>query len=110
MATRTIDELKSAAEIWRSALEGEFPAWRWGMAETRNFIGGGVAPMKDLPSYAVYLQPEEHGAEEIARALRMSEPPVISRIEEDKIFFELRTLKSEDQVEIARVLKKVLHA
>src|SRR6185437_6036670 len=53
MASRTTDEQKSAAEKWKSVLESEFPGWRWGIAETRNFIGGGVAPMKNLPSFAV---------------------------------------------------------
>ena len=74
----------------------------------RSFIGGGVAPMKGLPSFALALQAPQLSAQQIAQRLRASDPPVIARIEEDRVFFELRTISVAEQTILVSALEKIL--
>ena len=107
MLSQSSDHLKHRAHAWLSDLETAFPQHSWHVEETTNYVGGGVAPMKGLPSFAVALTPGT-SADEIARGLRSSDPPIIARVEEDRIYFELRTITDSEQKQIAAALHNIL--
>lgn len=107
MLSQTADDLMQRARVWLSELEAAFPQQSWLMEETTNFVGGGVAPMKGLASFAVSLTPPT-SADEIALRLRTSDPPVVARVEEDRIYFELRTITEQEQKQITSALQKIL--
>jgi L-seryl-tRNA(Ser) seleniumtransferase len=67
-------------------------------------IGGGSAPGSQLPTALVELSADDRGADEIARWLRHQEPPVVARIENDRVVLDLRTVLPDDEP----VLRKVL--
>ena len=46
-------ELKRRAEAWCERLKREFPDADFQVEPTTCYVGGGVAPMKGLPSFAV---------------------------------------------------------
>jgi L-seryl-tRNA(Ser) seleniumtransferase len=56
-------------------------------------IGGGSAPGSALPTWLVALS--HHQAERLERALRTQDPPVISRIQNDRVVLDLRTVAPE---------------
>jgi L-seryl-tRNA(Ser) seleniumtransferase len=60
-------------------------------------IGGGSLPGETLPSWAVVV-PGDEGTpiDALARRLRMGEPGVFGRIEEDRLLLDLRTVLPED--------------
>ena len=106
MIRRTPDELLLAAEEWLLQLRQKFPGEVWSLEATRNYIGGGVAPMKELSSYAVSLVSQKP-AHEIAALLRQANPPVITRVENDRVYFEMRTVQPGEEQEILEALKNV---
>lgn len=110
MLSKTSEQLRKTAERWKTELQQEFPTEIWKLEATQNFIGGGVAPMKHLPSYAVSLFSGDRSLDAVAAALRASEPAIVARMEEQKIFFEVRTLSEADQKEITFALRKILRA
>jgi L-seryl-tRNA(Ser) seleniumtransferase len=103
MISQTPEELMERASAWIQQLQKQFPDEDWSVEATQNYIGGGVAPMKGLSSYAVSLQ-SRRPAHEIARLLREASPPVITRVENDRVYFELRTLRSDEQDQIVKIL------
>jgi len=107
MLSESVDHLKQRASAWLSDLESMFPEQSWRLEETTNYVGGGVAPMKGLPSFAVSLT-SEISVDKIALRLRSSDPPVVARVEEDRIYFELRTLTNADQKQITSALRLIL--
>jgi L-seryl-tRNA(Ser) seleniumtransferase len=97
-------ELKSRAEAWCEALRKKFPNAEFQVESTTCYVGGGVAPMKGLPSFAVSATFHGSKPAELGRRLRQAEPAVVARIDADKVFFELRTLSEKEQEEITEIL------
>ena len=100
MIQQSADELRARAQSWMEKLQKQYPDEEWSVEETQNFIGGGVAPMKALSSFAVTLK----SGKPVSASLRQSEPPVVARVENDKVYFELRTLSEQEQETITHAL------
>ncbi|HEY7161093.1 MAG TPA: L-seryl-tRNA(Sec) selenium transferase [Acidobacteriota bacterium] len=108
MLNADTSELNTRAEKWCEELRAKFANAEFKVEATTCFIGGGVAPMKGLPSFAVSVVHPEMNSAELAAKLRHSKTPVIARIDEDRLFFELRTLTEEDQKTITTELTEIL--
>jgi len=61
--------------------------------ETRSAIGGGSLPGQTQPSWAVAL--DTPAPDRLAAALRHAEPPVIGRIEDNRVLLDLRAILPE---------------
>jgi L-seryl-tRNA(Ser) seleniumtransferase len=64
-------------------------------------IGGGSAPGSQLPTRLVALALP---ADRLASALRAGDPPVIARIDNDRVVIDLRTVPAEVDNELARII------
>jgi L-seryl-tRNA(Ser) seleniumtransferase len=71
-------------------------------------VGGGALPGASLPTIAVALQAKDHSAAALERLLRLGRPPIIARIQDDRVLLDARTLLNEDTAEIARIVGEVL--
>jgi len=67
------------------------------VVEGESAVGGGSFPGTALPSHLLALRDENRSAEELCRALRMHEPPVIARIGGDEVLLDPRTLLPGDE-------------
>jgi len=63
-------------------------------------VGGGSLPLEDLPTMLLALEPEGVSADRFEEALRRQEPPVVTRIVDDKVCFDLRTVSSRELGEL----------
>ncbi len=71
-------------------------------------VGGGSLPGETLPTYLVALRTPSPDA--LARRLRLGEPPVIGRIEEDRFLLDLRTVAPEEEFALLHALEAALAA
>ena len=55
-------------------------------------VGGGALPLLDLHGPAVALDPGPAGADALAAALRTGDPPLVGRIQDDRVLLDPRTL------------------
>jgi L-seryl-tRNA(Ser) seleniumtransferase len=69
-------------------------------------IGGGAGPGTHPATSLIAISHAEHSADEIGAALRLSNPPIISRIAEGKVLIDLRTVDPEEESEILAALSK----
>ena len=67
-----------------------------------SVIGGGATPERTLPTCLIVIETEDAVAEE--RRLRFSDPPIIARIERDRVVLDLRTVLPEDEEALVRAL------
>src|SRR5438270_8565879 len=67
--------------------------------ESRSAIGGGSLPGQTQPSWAVALQADS--PDRLAATLRRADPPVISRIEGDRVLLDLRAILPEQDAVLA---------
>ena len=71
-------------------------------------IGGGSAPGSALPTRLVAIESASPSVMEIEARLRASDTPVIARIENDRLLFDLRTVEAADDLELVRHMKAAL--
>jgi L-seryl-tRNA(Ser) seleniumtransferase len=55
-------------------------------------VGGGAMPLAELPSFAVAVTPRHISLQQLAERLRQSTPPVIGRVQDERLLFDPRTL------------------
>jgi L-seryl-tRNA(Ser) seleniumtransferase len=68
------------------------------LQSTLNFTGGGALPNEELPSYALVWKVDK--VEQVAQKLRIGNPAVLARIQDDSLLFEMRTILSEKELSL----------
>ncbi|HEX8926458.1 MAG TPA: L-seryl-tRNA(Sec) selenium transferase [Terriglobales bacterium] len=71
----------------------------------QSVIGGGAAPGKTLPSFAVSLAVSDMNATELASRLRKRDKPVVARVEEGRVLLDLRTVAEEEDAAVAEAVR-----
>jgi len=66
--------------------------------------GGGSAPTSRLPTVLISLTHNTLTPNQIEAALRRSSPPIIARIVDDRVLFDLRTVAESEESELERAL------
>jgi L-seryl-tRNA(Ser) seleniumtransferase len=69
-----------------------------------SVIGGGATPEQSLPTWLVVIR-SSHIAQLESR-LRNGDPPVVARIEDDRLVIDLRTVSPDEQQELAAALSR----
>ena len=67
-------------------------------------VGGGTTPNKKIPTFTLSLEYKNLKANEIEKILRKN--LIISRIENDKVLLDFRTIQEKDITTIEEILKK----
>jgi L-seryl-tRNA(Ser) seleniumtransferase len=75
-------QLKSAAHLKAEIVAGE------------SLVGGGSAPTSTLPTFILAVTASSLSADELAARLRRHHPPVVARVEDGHVLFDLRTVLS----------------
>jgi L-seryl-tRNA(Ser) seleniumtransferase len=70
--------------------------------------GGGSLPLTRLEGPVCAVDPGEIGAEALATRLRGSDPPVIARIERDRVILDPRTMTDEEAQSAGRAVRAAL--
>ena len=70
-----------------------------------SVIGGGAAPGATLPTRLLAISIDGLSADELAARLRHSDPPVIARVEEDRVVLDLRTVFPEQDEQLVSALR-----
>lgn len=70
--------------------------------------GGGSLPGAELGSYGIWIDDGERSAAELQRMLRYGTPPVIGRIEDDRLLLDLRTVRKDEVDALREQLVKAL--
>jgi len=72
--------------------------------ETQSAVGGGSAPVSSLPTVAIAVAGESFTPNQIADNLRQWTPPIITRIVDNRVLIDLRTVAPSEETEIDRAL------
>lgn len=89
-------EIRGRAENFIQRL-GRLSRIQLEIMEGESVIGGGAAPTAKLPTFLIAISWQGHTAEELQMSLRAQSPPVIARIEDDRIALDLRTVSQDDE-------------
>ena len=75
-----------------------------GVVASTALFGGGTSPEKTFPSRALAASLPSAGPEDVAARLRESEPPIVARIEEDRVLLDLRSIDPGEDAAVAAAL------
>ncbi|MDY7040412.1 MAG: L-seryl-tRNA(Sec) selenium transferase [Chloroflexota bacterium] len=98
------DALKRRAERWAQELHQA--GVQATVVEGRSTVGGGSLPGETLPTWLVALDVASPDA--LAARLRAGEPPVIGRIENDRLCLDPRTVFSREEATLLQAVQAAL--
>ena len=93
------EQIRARAEAFAARVPGLAIELRRG----ESVIGGGSTPEQRIPT--CLMAPAFADAAEAVRRLRSHEPPVVARIEDDRVLIDLRTVFPEEEEELAAALQ-----
>lgn len=105
MLTMTADEVRARAETMAAAI-GTLTGWRAELVAGASAIGGGSAPGVELPTWLVAIANEDLSPDALEERLRHLTPPVIARIEGDRVVLDLRTVLPAQDAHLAALLQR----
>jgi L-seryl-tRNA(Ser) seleniumtransferase len=104
MLTMTVDEIRARATVLAAAIASK-PGWRAELSDGVSAVGGGSAPGVDLPTCLVAIEKTGSTPDSLEEQLRRLTPPVIARIERDRLLLDLRTVLVDQDVELIDLLR-----
>ena len=104
MLAATADDVRRRAESFAARVAAAAPSLGVEVVEGRSVPGAGSAPGIDLPTALVAVSREGATAGEIEARLRAHDPPVVARIERDRVVLDLRTVAESDEATIVGAL------
>jgi len=91
-----------------AALAAQLPGLRADIVPGESVIGGGATPGQAVPTWLIAIElADPVGAE---RRLRAADPPVIARIENDRLMIDLRTVLPGEETELLAALTALREA
>jgi L-seryl-tRNA(Ser) seleniumtransferase len=103
MLTMTVEEIHARADALATAIR-RMPGWRAELVEGVSAVGGGSAPGVELPTRLVALEKIGLSPDALEARLRRLTPPVIARIERDRLVLDLRTVLPNQDRQLAALL------
>jgi L-seryl-tRNA(Ser) seleniumtransferase len=81
--------------------------WRIALISGASAVGGGSAPGVTLPTVLLAIERSGLSPDDLESALRSLDPPVIARIESDRVVLDLRTVLEDQDELLASLLRRV---
>jgi len=110
MLSMTGAELKTRASKFAKKLHknrGENKDLKTEIIEGNSVVGGGSAPMAHPVTTLLTLKHAQMSAAKLEEVLRLSNPPIIARILDDKVLIDLRTVFENEEVELLEILGNI---
>ena len=76
------------------------------VTEGNGVVGGGTFPGVDLPGWNVRVQVAGISPNDLSRTLRSQDPPVVTRVENEELVLDLRTVEAENDEVVLQALQK----
>jgi L-seryl-tRNA(Ser) seleniumtransferase len=103
MLSMSADAIRSRSEVLVSSVAGS--AITAEIVSGFSTVGGGSAPGSALPTQLVALSHPSLCASELEARLRGGDPPVIARIENDRVMIDLRTVMPEEDELLQQIVR-----
>ncbi len=99
------DDVRRRAEAFRDRVAARKPAQlEFGLTQTTAEMGSGSLPAQGIPSWAVSLRHDTLGPDQLAHVLRHASPPVMPRIQDERLLLDFRTVQPDDEAALEKIL------
>jgi L-seryl-tRNA(Ser) seleniumtransferase len=104
MLGASAQELRARGDALRARLDGLDVT----LVDSEGYVGGGSLPLAPVNSLALAWRPSRGDANAAAARLRRGTPPVVARVEDDRVLVDLRTIPPERDAELGDALAHAL--
>jgi L-seryl-tRNA(Ser) seleniumtransferase len=102
------EAIGTRAEAVADALRSHAPDVTIRIEDGQSEVGGGALPLQALPTRILTLRPARGSATDLEARLRGGAPPVLVRIQEDRILLDLRTIADSEEPVLLQALRSAL--
>jgi L-seryl-tRNA(Ser) seleniumtransferase len=106
MLRMTADEIRARADALGAAIRA-MDGWRAEIGPGLSAVGGGSAPGIELPTWLVAIERNGLSPDALEQQLRSRTPPVIARIEKDRVLLDLRTVFPAQDAQLTGLLQRL---
>ncbi|VBB42791.1 L-seryl-tRNA(Sec) selenium transferase [uncultured Desulfatiglans sp.] len=108
MILQPLEELRWKARSLMDMIGlGEGAAFGVSLCDGSSKVGGGALPLLELPTCLVCLDPGKMTAQSLEKALRASDPPVIARVEHERVMLDVRTIQTGEMTIVAQTIHRI---
>ncbi len=104
--TADVNTLRPRAEALAARL-ADLPALEATAIECASQAGSGSMPAREIASWGVRIVPRDVSVKAFATDLRRGEPAVLTRVQDDALIIDLRTVDEDECVEIEQRLRQL---
>ena len=105
MLRETPDAVRERAAALAGWLRAEAPSLEVEVRDGSSAVGGGAAPAVEIPTALVCLRHPACDASRLAARLRAGSPPVLARIEDERLLVDMRTVLPGEEPALQRALR-----
>ena len=106
MLSMTVTELEQRSEQLAGAI-AKIAGWRVEIFRGASAIGGGSGPGIELPTWLVAIHRDGLTPDALSARLRTLSPPIVARIDGDRVLLDLRTVLPDEDTALATLLATV---
>jgi L-seryl-tRNA(Ser) seleniumtransferase len=110
MLTLPAEAVGARAEALARALRAAVPGVRCDVEDGTSEVGGGALPLQALPTRLVAVRPGHLSASTLDARLRTGEPPVLVRVQDERVLVDLRTVGQNEEAGLLAALATALSA
>lgn len=107
MLAMSPETIRSRAATLATGIHAKDRRWTAEVITGTSTVGGGSAPGVELPTWLLSLGRQDLSCHVIAARLRASHPPVVTRIESDRVLLDLRTVPPDLDADLTSVLEQL---
>ncbi|MBN1848673.1 MAG: L-seryl-tRNA(Sec) selenium transferase [Deltaproteobacteria bacterium] len=108
MITEPYKELKAkAGRLFRMIADVPGESFSVDLMDGHSKVGGGALPLLDLPTRLVCLTPQTLSAHQMDEWFKSFDPPIIVRIEENKVLLDVRTIQDFEVKTVAQAVREL---
>jgi L-seryl-tRNA(Ser) seleniumtransferase len=105
--TVSAEEVRKRALQFKEQLETKCSHYQIDVEASVSQVGGGTMPSVELPTSVVAIRTGHFSVNELEEKLRLSHRPIITRIKDEKILIDLRTVTTEEEEVLLSVLMSI---
>ena len=99
---------KRAKRLYRMLRKESSGAFHVEIMDDNSRVGGGALPLQDLPTKVISIKPMNLSVGDLMERLRRHRPPIITRIDDDRLLLDVRTLQKGESKIIEGAIKSIL--
>ena len=101
------EDMKKKAIKFRKKFRHALDNFEFKIDEDYSMVGGGSMPTEKIPTYVIKISSENISVNEMEKILRLNETAIITRVFNNELILDVRTIFDEDIEEIIKALRKI---